>query len=136
MWQHFLAERARSFYSNCLPHIHAIPNIHGTELPSASTDTSRWPLSSFSGALLIHPPLLSAASQIYPFIRRGFHKFFLDVVLLTFKKAGVIHQATVAAAAHVGRTAHCGYSEPQRITTVVSLIGEVSPVQEGGMIKM
>lgn len=83
------------------------------------------------------PPLLSAASQIYPFIRRVFHRFFSDVVLLTFKKAGGGHTSSYGGGGgggggSCGPIAHCGYSEPQCITTAVSLIGKVSPFQEGG----
>lgn len=43
--------------SNTLLHIHPVPYIHVQELPSTTTDTHCWPLSSFTArALLIHSP--------------------------------------------------------------------------------
>lgn len=60
------------------------------------------------------PPILSAASQIHPFIRRVFHRFFSDVVLLTFKKAGGGHTSSYGGSGgSCGPIAHCGYSEPE-----------------------
>lgn len=62
-----------------------------------------------------------------------FQRFFSDVVLITFKKAGGGHTSSYGGGS-CRPIAHCGYLEPQCIA--VPLIGKVSPIQEGGMIKM
>lgn len=83
------------FFSNTLLRIHTIPNIHGRELPSTTTDIQCWPLSSFTRALLIHLPLFAASPVAFHSTRIS---LFQKIVSFTFKtREAVIHQAVAVA---------------------------------------
>lgn len=118
------------FFSNTLLRIHTNPYIHAWELPSTTTDIRCWPLSSFTGALLIHFSLFACLTNGLSFTS----DFSISkIILFTFKTWGaVIHQVVAVAywadcALRLHRvTVHHGGSS----------INWKSVSYSGGMIKM
>lgn len=93
-----------ALFSNTLLHIHTIPYIHARELPSTTTDIHCWPLSSFTGALLIHFPHFTASPI-------GFHSLRISL----FQKPSCSHSKLVRRSyikrqqRLIGPVAHCGF---------------------------
>lgn len=85
----FLLSVHALFFSSTLLHIHTIPCIHAWELPRTATDIQCWPLSSFSGALLIHFPLFAASPT-------AFHSLQISL----FQKSSCSHSKTCVVVIH------------------------------------